>query len=367
MYLMMAKRNLRRHILRSTLALLGIIIGVMTISSLGILGGGLKEGIAGNFEGMANLVVLYPNPEEGYSYFTKKDANMLKKLKCIVIPISLRTDVAYLKEKNKRTYASIYGIKKDHIKYLNLDTKSKLTDTTVYVDSFFADTHDIDVGDKILLKNISFRVEGIYNSSFFVISQNSVLLSEKTFKRFYGNNYSMIVLYVKNKEDINKIKNETEKIMNKKEKRIITLSMDKILQSINDVMNKVSLFLMGIGGISLLVAGIGIGNVMLMSTVERTKEIGVMKSIGASKRDIIMLFLYESLILGVIGSVIGVLLSLGIGYLVVHYVLNSSITMESLIYLFLGVLFGVGTSIIASLYPAYKAANLDPINALKSD
>lgn len=61
------------------------------------------------------------------------------------------------------------------------------------------------------------------------------------------------------------------------------------------------------------------------------------------------------------------ILSLGVGYLVVHYLLSSSITMESLIYVFLGILFGVGTSIIASLYPAYKAANLDPIKALKSD
>ncbi len=105
---------------------------------------------------------------------------------------------------------------------------------------------------------------------------------------------------------------------------------------------------------------------MLMSTIERTKEIGVMKSIGASKRDIITLFLYEALILGVVGSVIGAILSLGVGYLVVHYLLSSSITMESLIYVFLGI-FGVGTSIIASLYPAYKAANLDPINALKNE
>ncbi|AEF96615.1 ABC transporter permease [Methanotorris igneus] len=367
MYLKMAKRNLNRHILRSTLALLGIIIGVMAISSLGILGGGLKQGIIKNFEGVANFVVVLPNTEEGYLHFTKKDVDKLKKLNCIVIPISSKTDIVYIKGKNKKAYVTIYGIKKEDIKYLNLGIKNKLTDTTTYADSFFVNIHDVNTGDMVVLKNISLRINGIYNSSFFVISQNSIILSEKTYKRFYGNNYSMIVLYVKNKDDISKIKNETEKIMNRKEKTAIVLSMDRILQSINDVMDKVSLFLMGIGGISLLVAGIGIGNVMLMSTIERTKEIGVMKSIGASKRDIITLFLYEALILGVVGSIIGAMLSLGVGYLVVHYLLRSSITMESLIYVFLGILFGVGTSIVASLYPAYKAANLDPIKALKSD
>ena len=135
------------------------------------------------------------------------------------------------------------------------------------------------------------------------------------------------------------------------------MAMDKILQSINDAMDKISLFLMGIGGISLLVAGIGIGNVMLMSTIERTKEIGVMKSIGASKKDIMILFLYEALILGVVGSVIGATLSLGVGYLIVHYLLDSALPLSCLVYVFLGMLFGVGTSLVSALYPAYKAAN----------
>ncbi|HIQ39302.1 MAG TPA: ABC transporter permease [Methanothermococcus okinawensis] len=367
MYLKLAERNLSRHILRSALALLGIVIGVMTISSLGILGSGLKHRILENFEGMADFVLVYPNPEEGYLYFTKRDVDRLKKLRCVVIPISYKTDVVYIKEKNKKTYPTVYGIRKDQIKYLNLDVEDKLTDTTVYVDSFFADTHELDVGDRIILKNISLRIVGIYNSSFFVISQNSIILSEKTYRRFYDNNYSLLMIYVEDREDIDRVKSEVEKIMNKKEKKVIVLSMDKILRSIEDVINKVSLFLMGVGGISLLVAGVGIGNTMLMSTVERTKEIGIMKSIGASKRDILMVFLCESLILGVVGSVLGVLLSLGIGYLVVYYLLNSYITLEGLVYPLLGFLFGVGTSVIASLYPAYKAANLDPVRALKSE
>ncbi|EHP84336.1 ABC transporter permease [Methanotorris formicicus] len=367
MYFEMAKRNLKRNFLRSILALLGIIIGVMAISSLGILGGGLKEGIMKNFEGVANFVIVFPNAEEGYLHFTKKDVDKLKKLNCIVIPISTKTDIVYIKGKNKNTYTTIYGIKKEDINYLNLGVKNKLTDTTVYVDGFFASVHDVKVGDIVVLNNVSFRITGIYNSSFYILSQNSMVLSEKTYGRFYGDNYSMVVLYVRNKDYINKIKNETEKIMNKKEKKVIVLAMDKILQSINDAMDKISLFLMGIGGISLLVAGIGIGNVMLMSTIERTKEIGVMKSIGASKKDIMILFLYEALILGVIGSLIGATLSLGMGYLIVHYLLGSELSLSCLVYVFLGVLFGIGTALISALYPAYKASKLDPIKALRNE
>jgi len=367
MYLKMAERNLRRHILRSTLALLGIIIGVMTISSLGILGSALKHKVLENFEGLADFVLVYPNPEEGYFYFTKRDVDSLKKLRYTVIPISLKTDLVYIRGENKKSYAKIYGIRKDQIRYLNLETQGRLKDTKVYVDSFFARSHDLEVGDRIVLRNTSFRISGIYNSSFFVISPNSIILSQKTYRRFYGDNYSLLMVYVKDRGEIEKVKREIERIMNKKERKVIVQSMDKILKSIGDVVDKLSLFLMGIGGISLLVAGVGIGNVMLMSTVERTREIGIMKSIGASKRDILMLFLCESLILGVIGSVLGVLLSLILSYLVVHYLLNSYITLEGLVYSLLGFLFGVGISVVASLYPAYKAANLDPVKALKSE
>ena len=367
MYFEMAKRNLKRHTLRSILALLGIIIGVMAISSLGILGGGLKEGISKNFEGVANFVVVFPNTGEGYLHFTKKDIDTLKKLNCKVIPICTKSDMVYIKGKNKKTYVSIYGIKKEDIKYLNLGVDNKLSDTTIYSDSIFSELSEVNKNDMIMINNVSFRIRGIYNSSLFIISQNSIILSQKTYKRFYGDNYSMVVLYVKNKDDINSIKNETENIMNKKEKKVIVLSMDTILKSINDAMDKLSMFLMGIGGISLLVAGIGIGNVMLMSTIERTKEIGVMKSIGASKKDIMILFLYEALILGIIGSLIGAFLSLGIGYLIVNYLLKASLSLECLIYVILGVLFGIGTSLISALYPAYKASKLDPIKALRNE
>jgi putative ABC transport system permease protein len=367
MYFEMAKRNLKRHTLRSILALLGIIIGVMAISSLGILGGGLKQGISKNFEGVANFVVLFPNSGEGYLQFTKRDVDKLRRLNCRVIPISVKSDIVHIKKTDKKTYVSIYGIKKEDIKYLNLGVGNKLTDTTIYADNVFSEYNNVNKNDMIEINNVSFRIVGIYNSSFFIISQNSIILSQKTYRRFYGDNYSMIVLYVENKEDINAIKNETDEIMNKKEKKVIILSMDTLLKSINDAMDKVSLFLMGIGGISLLVAGIGIGNVMLMSTIERTKEIGVMKSIGASKKDIIVLFLYEALILGIIGSLIGAFLSLGIGYLIVSYLLKASLTIDCLYYVLLGILFGIGTSLISALYPAYKASKLDPINALRNE
>jgi putative ABC transport system permease protein len=365
MYFELAKRNLRRNLLRSILALMGIIIGVAAISSLGILGGGLKQGIMENLGGISNYIIVFPNYQNGYTSFDKKDVEKLRVLNCRVIPIYATSDFVYIKGKNRKTYANIFGIDKNDINYLNL--KVKVSDTSVAVDTFFSNINEVSIGNQLEIKNISLRISEIYNSTF-LFPDNSIILTAKTYRRFYGaDNYSRILLHVKNIKDIDKIKNETEKILNRKEKKCIIISLNSILEAINGVITKVSYFLMGIGAISLLVAGIGIGNVMLMSVVERTKEIGVMRSIGASKRDIIMMFLYEALILGVIGSLIGAFLSLFFGYLIVHYLLKSSLSYYAIFYMIIGIMFGILTALISALYPAYKASKLDPIKALRNE
>ncbi len=127
-------------------------------------------------------------------------------------------------------------------------------------------------------------------------------------------------------------------------------------------------FLMAIAAISLLVAGVSILNIMLMSTIERTKEIGVMRAIGALRENIMLIFLLEALILGVTGSVIGALLSIAGGYTIISmmgyttaYILHPS----SAVYIAEGFAVGVLTAVASGLYPAWKASRLEPIEALR--
>ena len=365
MYFKIAMRNLKRNSLRTSLALLGIIIGVMAISSLGILGDGLKYSIIKNFDGVVNVIVLFPNYQEGYYYFTKQDLYKLKRIDGKVIPIYSKFTDMSLKGTNKKSSVRLFGVDKNKIKYI--DKNIVLSDTSGSGDTFFKDSFNVEKGDQILIKNISIKLNGFFNNSY-ILPENTFVVSEKTYKRLNNpKGYSRIYIYVNDTKNIDKVKNEVDNIINRKDKKAIFVVMDSIVKKIEDTISKVSYFVIGIGAISLLVAGIGIGNVMLMSVIERTKEIGVMGSIGASKKDIIILFLYESLLLGIIGSLIGALFSIIIGYLILTFYIKTSFPISGLNYVILGVFFGIITSLISSTYPTYKAAKLNPIKALRNE
>ena len=127
---------------------------------------------------------------------------------------------------------------------------------------------------------------------------------------------------------------------------------------------------MAIGGISLIVAGVSIFNVMMMSVMERYREIGILRSIGTKKAEVRSMFIYESLILGISGSVTGGILSFIGGYAAIALILHDTsyfFTFSSLIQVPYGMAFGIATSMLSGLYPAWKASELKPIDALRHE
>ncbi|WP_243685448.1 ABC transporter permease [Methanosarcina barkeri] len=141
-----------------------------------------------------------------------------------------------------------------------------------------------------------------------------------------------------------------------------------MLSGVEDALRYVSLFLMGIGSISLVVASVSILNIMLMSVTERTKEIGIMKAVGASKKDIMKMFVLESLILGIIASFIGGILSLGVVFVITDLILkdvSSLFDRGVFLYIVGSIGFGIITSLTGGVYPALKASKMKPIDSLK--
>ncbi len=146
---------------------------------------------------------------------------------------------------------------------------------------------------------------------------------------------------------------------------ISLVTNEQLVEQIQGILSTFTSFITGIAVISLLVGAIGIANMMLVSVTERTREIGIMKAVGATKRDIVQLFLVESVILGVVGSLLGTLVGLAGGYAAASYLDFPVAFAPEWFAVAVGV--GIAVGVVAGIYPAWDAARTDPIDALRHE
>lgn len=368
MLIELAVRNLKRTKIRSVLAIVGIVIGVMAISSIGIFGESLKATILENFKDIADEVIVTPDYTHGYDSIDEKTIEKIRRSPYLEDVYAVKRESAFVYYKDKKTYTTIYGMEEEDMKIFKLEKGSY---KGCLVGKNIAEFFDLRVGSKITIEKKSFRVDGIIErEARFDINPNfAVIIPTKDFESIFDErDYAMVIVKVKDLKDIDDFKEYVDNSINRRESRVSVFEMRSILDRINEAFTGVTLFLMAIAAVSLLVAGVSILNIMLMSTVERTKEIGLMRAIGAYRETILKIFLTEALILGVIGSVIGGSLSFLGGYFIDMMILHTAkyvFQPSSLIYVFLGIFTGIFTSVSSSLYPAWKASRLEPIEALR--
>ena len=228
------------------------------------------------------------------------------------------------------------------------------------------------LGEQIKIDGDNYTVIGLLEEQGTSMGNNidNMVLIPITSAQHLGEDTSIQNIYVKveNEDNINTtinlIKNYIRQNLEISSEYYSVTSQDSVLDTMENVTSTLSLLLGGIASISLIVGGIGVMNVMLVSVTERTKEIGIRKSLGAKKIDILLQFLVESLVLSVLGGVIGVVLGLGIGNLAENFDFtfnpNSTIVLISFSSsAIIGLIFGI--------FPAYRAANLNPIDALRTE
>ncbi|MCQ8893532.1 MAG: ABC transporter permease [Methanolinea sp.] len=396
--LQISLRSIRIHFLRSVLAALGIVIGVVAISSMGMMGANMTLSVTEELSKMANIVVITAASGSGggpgggpggfggasdkkISEEEFRDIQKIAEKYGLVYVVYRESDT--IKVGDVKGRSTIYGLDEDVMRQIFTlsDGVFPKSTSSVLVGPTLAERYDLKIGSRI---KIGDEDEGITNTvkvvgileergmSNDINSDMAIIGSEKLFTGIYGNEgeYDQVNLILNDINDSQKARADILDKMNRKETTVNVQDSSRMLESITSSLGTMTTFVMAIAGISLLVAATSIFNVMMMSVTERVREIGIMRSIGAQKSEIRRMFLYESIVLGVVGATIGAVLALAIGWVVVLAMVGSTdyfFLPESLWYIPFAMLVGIAVCVLSGVYPAWRAAGLDPVEALRAE
>jgi putative ABC transport system permease protein len=398
-HVMLAIKNLRHRLSRSLLTLLGIAIGIMAIISLLALGEGMQQAVTGELSSLSDVIIVttggggFSSLAGGGStgeYFTQRDIASIGRIQGIK-DISTQLSGSGLAEYNgKTTIISLTGMDVAVMKlqfasqsleageFLNEGDQNKIMiGNSIAHDTFDA---DISVGGRIKINGEKFFVSGIFGKQGFggTSSDSIVLMSTRDFKKLTGqSNISLIYIRVNNVNDAESIATSIQNAINEnhgKKDFATAITMTSILETVQTIIGILQLVLVGIASIALVVASIGIMNTMLTSVMERTREIGIMKAIGATTRDIMSIFIIEGMLMSSVGGIIGIILGV-FGSQALTLILRNFMSMGggsiqlvpiiTLTSVVLAVTVSLIVGVLSSLYPAWKAARMSPIEAVR--
>ncbi|WP_053955814.1 ABC transporter permease [Inediibacterium massiliense] len=384
--------------MRSLLTMLGIIIGISSVITVVALGEGSQKVIDKEFEqfgaGRAFLMVNWREQYTTKDIFTHDDIEALKKafsndLEAIVPNVSERGKIKAKNEKldvtltgGDETYTKIEKINMLQGRYLmDADVKGRravaVVDKEMALEVFgrtnvLGENISVEFGES----NASFVIIGIYENPKSTLRNmggktlGNIFVPFTTLEKIMGMSDRIFDVEMSLKKGVN-TDSITDKMIrlierrhdNEGENKYMIQTAESEMESINNITGIITTVVGAIAAISLLVGGIGVMNIMLVSVTERTREIGIRKAIGAKRKDILLQFLVESVIVSGIGGIIGTIIGVGLSFIVSSFInMPPSVSIRTIV---IAWIFSAGVGIFFGIYPANKASKLDPIEALR--
>ena len=381
-------RNLIRRKLRSGLTVIGIIIGITSIISLISLSQGLEESITGEFArlGSNNIIITQKGlsgPPIGTKALTEKDLEFLERFNEFEFVLPGYIKSAEVEFNNQKVVtlvsataqdladerAEVFGFEFAEGRNLNDNSRGD-----VFIGDVLAkDTFDkeIFINSNIDINNKRFRVIGILKREGSQEVDRIIGMSEDDIKELFDLEDTVNAINAQVKEGVDldslveEVKRELEDFRDSEDIDVQTPA--QLQEQFSNILGIVSIVVVGIAAISLVVGGIGIANSMFTSVLERTREIGVMKAIGARNSEILGIFIGEAAIIGLIGGIIGVSLGLLVSYFIklgaslggieINIIYNLNVIIFALV-------FSMVIGIISGLWPAVQASRQKPVDSL---
>lgn len=390
-FALMSIEGLWERKFRFSLNLVGILIGCAAVTGLIAMTEGMRNNIYDDLEVFgATTIQVYPTAStgEGGQIWIKldwRDLNLIRKIQGVEVASPLLGGRYVKYSVRGETYIKqVVGIDEDYFKIHVAD--DELQDGRAITRSDFVacmiggniaqpDEEKepvLGVGDRIKMicnvqgedKEMTLHVVGVIQKQGFGNSiDDYIIINIRACEQFFetGGLYDAIDVKVRSTDDVDDVAyNIKDKLDN-----VGVFTAEMALNQVNQVLGTINAVLGGIAGISLLVAGVGIINTMTVSVLERTREIGTMKAIGAKRVDVLMIFMAEAVVTGVVGGTFGA----GFGFLLSHFV-SGYVGIKSAPTLQLGMMivgFAVVTCVLSGLYPAWRASNLHPVEALRQE
>jgi putative ABC transport system permease protein len=394
------------HKLRSFLTILGVVIGVAAVISLMSIGRGTQARIVSSVESLgSNLMYISPgtttssgvrSASGSATTLTLDDAKAIAEQVSNIVAVAPTTRAGLqVIAGSSNMRATITGVTPAYQEMLNLQTSDGDFITQDQYDggmrvavlgataneTLFPDGNA--VGQQIRAGNIVVRVIGVLESqgrSMLGASDDAIYIplttlrqtvsAERTASGAYTVNQIIVSITDRKysdvvKNDITTLLESMHRLSADAEDDFTITSQEDVIATITEATSSMTLLLGAIAAISLLVGGIGVMNIMLVSVIERTREIGIRKALGAQERDIWMQFLIEAGILTLTGGIIGVIVGWGVSFLIEH--VGNTTTLVSFDIILLAITVSIAIGVFFGFYPAWQASRLNPIEALRSE